>query len=59
MGRPVIHGELLLRVHPDISQALQQEERAILDELERWLETHILIQSDPALHHERFDIVEM
>jgi ribonuclease G len=53
------HGELLLRVHPEIARALQQEERAILEELERTLGVHILLQSDPELHHERFDIVEV
>jgi ribonuclease G len=53
------NSELLLRVHPEISRALQQEERAILDELERTLGVHILLQSDPELHHERFDVVEV
>jgi len=53
------NSELLLRVHPEIARALQQEERAILDELERSLGVHILIQSDPELHHERFDVVEV
>jgi ribonuclease G len=53
------HGELLLRVHPEIARALQHEERAILDELERSLEVTILLQSDPELHHERFDVVEV
>jgi ribonuclease G len=53
------HGELLLRVHPEIARALQQEERAILDELERSLEVKLLLQSDPELHHERFDVVEV
>jgi ribonuclease G len=57
--RPLADGEVLLRVHPEVAQALQQEERAILDEVERSLSAHILLQSDPALHHERFDIVEM
>ncbi|HKH48962.1 MAG TPA: Rne/Rng family ribonuclease [Thermoanaerobaculia bacterium] len=51
--------ELLLRVHPEVSRALQQEERAILDELERSLGVRILLQSDPELHHERFDAVEV
>jgi ribonuclease G len=51
--------ELLLRVHPEVSRALQQEERAILDELERSLGVRILLQSDPELHHERFDVVEV
>lgn len=51
--------EVLLRVHPDVSQALQREQRPILDELEQELDTAILLQSDPQLHHERFDILEM
>ena len=53
------NSELLLRVHPEIARALQQEERAIFDELERSLGVHILLQSDPELHHERFDAVEV
>jgi ribonuclease G len=51
--------ELLLRVHPEIARALQQEERAILDEVERSLGVRILLQSDPELHHERFNVVEV
>ncbi len=54
-----IDGELLLRVHPDVSAALQGEESAILDEVERSLGTRVLIQSDPEFHHERFDITEV
>jgi ribonuclease G len=52
-------GELLLRVHPEVARALQQEERAILEELERSLGVTILLQSDPELHHERFDALEV
>jgi len=59
LRRPRVDGEVLLRVHPEVAQALQQEERAILDELEQTLSAHILLQSDASLHHERFDIVEM
>jgi ribonuclease G len=51
--------EILLRVNPEISRALQQEERAILTEVERSLGVHILLQSDPEMHHERFDVVEV
>jgi ribonuclease G len=51
--------ELLLRVHPEIARALQGEERAILEELERALGVAILLRSDPELHHERFDILEV
>jgi len=50
-------GELLLRVHPEVARALQEEERAVLQELERTLGVEIVLQSDPSLHHERFDVV--
>ena len=33
--------------------------KAIIDELERSLEVKVLLQSDPELHHERFDVVEV
>ena len=51
--------ELLLRVHPAIASALQREERAILEEVERTLGVRVLLQSDPELHHERFDVSEV
>lgn len=51
--------EILLRVHPDVARALQREEQSILRELETELGTQILVQSDPELHHERFDILEV
>ncbi|HEX9737370.1 MAG TPA: Rne/Rng family ribonuclease [Thermoanaerobaculia bacterium] len=51
--------EVLLRVHPDVARALQREERAVLEELERELDTEIILQSDAQLHHERFDILEV
>ncbi len=51
--------EILLRVHPDVARALQREGQEILRELESELRTEILIQSDPGLHHERFDILEV
>jgi len=50
-------GELLLRVHPEVARALQEEERAVLQELERTLGVEIVLQSDSSLHHERFDVV--
>ncbi len=51
--------EILLRVHPDVARALQRDSQPILRELEHELRTEILIQSDPGLHHERFDILEV
>jgi len=59
LGNPELAapGELLLRVHPDVARALQGEEREVLSELERVLGAEILLQADPSLHHERFDVV--
>ncbi len=51
--------ELLLRVHPDVARALQHEERAIVDEIERELGAALLIQGDAKLHHNGFDILEV
>jgi ribonuclease G len=52
-------GELLLRVHPQVAEALQREERAILEEIESSLGVRVLLQGDPEFHHERFDIGEV
>ncbi|MEO1082602.1 MAG: Rne/Rng family ribonuclease [Acidobacteriota bacterium] len=51
--------EILLRAHPDLAQALQREDRPILDELESELRSTILIQSDSDMHRERFDFSEL
>jgi ribonuclease G len=51
--------ELLLRVHPDVARALQGEERAILDELERALGSPVLLRADSELHPEHFDVLEV
>jgi len=52
-------GELLVRVHPEVARALQKEERAIVEELERALGVAVLVQGDGKLHHESFDILEV
>ena len=57
--RRFVDREVLLRVHPDVANSLQRHDRSILDELERDLGTRLLLQSDPELHHERFDILDM
>lgn len=51
--------EILLRVHPDIAQTLQQAGHRLLGELEHTLRSEILLQSDSALHHESFDIQDV
>jgi ribonuclease G len=58
-GKRDLQSEILLRVHPEVARALQQEERAILEELERLLGVGVMLQGDPELHHERFDVVEV
>ena len=52
-------GDLLLRAHPDVASALQREERAVLDEIESAAGGQMLIQGDPQLHQERFDLTEV
>ena len=51
--------EILLRVHPDVAEALQRQNQPVLRELEKELSADILLQSDAGLHHERYDILEV
>ncbi len=51
--------ELLVRAHPDVVHALQGEERAVVEEIERELGVALLVQGDTELHHSRFDILEV
>ncbi|MFN7942148.1 MAG: Rne/Rng family ribonuclease [Thermoanaerobaculia bacterium] len=50
--------ELLLRVHPEVARALDREERAIVEEIERTLGVAVILQGDAKLHHASFDILE-
>jgi ribonuclease G len=45
-----------LRVHPEIAKALKTRESSLVEELERWTKKSIIIQADPALHWEQYDI---
>ncbi len=58
-ARPGEHTQILLRVHPEVAEALQRQESAVLDELAQALGAPPLIQSDREMHHERFDIAEV
>ncbi len=49
-------GSLTLRVHPEISKALKTRESALIEELERWTKKSVIIQADPTLHWEQYDI---
>jgi ribonuclease G len=49
-------GSLTLRVHPEIAKALKTREAALVEELEHWTKKSVIIQADPALHWEQYDI---
>ena len=47
---------ITLRVNPEISKALKTRESSLVEELERWTKKSVIIQGDPALHWEQYDI---
>ncbi len=47
---------LTLRVHPEIGKALKTRESSLVEELEHWTKKSVIIQSDPTLHWEQYDI---
>jgi Rne/Rng family ribonuclease len=49
-------GSITLRVHPEISKALKTRESSLIEELERWTKKSIIIQADPTLQWEQYDI---
>lgn len=49
-------GDLLVRVHPEVASALQQEEAAILEELQEILGGRLVLQGDGEMHREGFDV---
>ena len=49
-------GSLTLRVHPEIAKALKTRESGLVEELERWTKKSVIIQADPTLHWEQYDI---
>jgi ribonuclease G len=56
MAPEVESGSLTLRVHPEISKALKTRESSLMEELETWTKKSIIIQADPTLHWEQYDI---
>jgi Rne/Rng family ribonuclease len=56
MAPEVGSGSLTLRVHPEISKALKTRESSLVEELENWTKKSIIIQADPTLHWEQYDI---
>jgi ribonuclease G len=48
---------LLLRVNPEVARALDGEESSLLRQLGALVGEQILVQGDPLLHQEQFDVV--
>jgi ribonuclease G len=48
---------LLLRVNPDIARALNEEESAVLNDLQQSIGKDVTIKPDVHLHHEQFDVM--
>jgi ribonuclease G len=51
--------DLIIRVNPEVGEALKKEKRTIIEDLESQLKSHISIKSDYSLHHEQFDIMPL
>jgi Rne/Rng family ribonuclease len=49
-------GSLTLRVNPEIAKSLKTRESSLIEELEQATRKSIIIQSDPTLHWEQYDI---
>jgi Rne/Rng family ribonuclease len=56
MAPELISGSITLRVHPEIGKALKTRESSLIDELEQWTKKTVIIQADPTLHWEQYDI---
>jgi len=56
MAPDIVSGSITLRVHPEIAKALKTRESALIEELETWCKKSAIIQADPTLHWEQYDI---
>jgi Rne/Rng family ribonuclease len=56
MAPEMASGSITLRVHPEIGKALKTRESSLVEELERWTKKSVIIQADPTLHWEQYDI---
>jgi len=55
---PDMRGQaLLLRVNPEVARALSGEEAGVLKNLSQLVGEELLVQADPLLHQEQFDVV--
>ena len=56
MQKSFDHGDVLLRVHPEVVKTLKEHNARWLTELEEMISKNIIVKSDPSLHPEQFDI---
>jgi ribonuclease G len=56
MAPEIESGSITLRVHPEISKSLKTREASLIEELEHWTKKSVIIQADPTLHWEQYDI---
>jgi ribonuclease G len=55
---PDMRGQaLLLRVNPEVARALSGEEAGVLTNLSQLVGADLVVQADPLLHQEQFDVV--
>jgi ribonuclease G len=59
IGRDLDGHGLVLRVNPDIARALNEEEKAVLRDLQEALGKEVTIRPDAHLHHEQFDVMAL
>ena len=51
--------ELLIRTNPEVGRALRDKEHSVVEEIHDMTGKDVAIKTDPLLHFEQFDIVEM
>ncbi len=56
IARAVEGQNVVLRVHPDVAKVLKSNSNRYLEELEEILKRPVLVTSDPAIHHEKYDL---
>ena len=50
--------EVIVRLNPEIYAAIQSEDAAMFDEVERTFNIHLVLKPDEHLHHEQFDVMK-
>lgn len=51
--------EIIIRCHPDVAKAMRESERIVAQEIEEMTRKELTIRSDPLMHIEQFDLVEL